>query len=78
MSALGVPGVGDGTRPYNANLYQTPSVAGGSQFPRGEAYDDGASVAGSGLTFMDGPVGGRTSQYGLPKYAHQMKPDYRR
>lgn len=56
-------------------MYQTPSVAG---FGPTQAYDDGASVAGSGMTFMDGSVGGRVSQYGLPKYAHIQKPDYRR
>ena len=55
--------------------YQSPSVIGVGAV---EMYDDGASVAGSGMTFMDGPIAGRTSQYGLPKYAHQMKPDYRR
>ena len=58
-----------------ASMYQTPSVVGGG--PE-EMYDDGASVAGSAMTFMDGPVAGRTSQYGLPKYAHAMKPDPRR
>lgn len=44
----------------------------------GTLYDDGASVAGTALTFMDGAVGGRVSQYGLPKYPHQPKMDYRR
>jgi sorting nexin-25 len=44
----------------------------------GEAFDDGGSVAGSAMTFMDGAMGGRTSQYGLPKYPHQAKPDPRR
>ncbi len=43
-----------------------------------EVYDDGASIAGSAMTFMDGPVQGRTSQYGLPKYPHTPKMDYRR
>lgn len=56
-------------------LYQAPSFTGHSE---DGFYDDGASIAGSGMTFMDGPVGGRTSQYGLPQYAHVMKPDYRR
>ena len=55
--------------------YQAPSISGMGPV---DAYDDGASVAGSAMTFMDGQIGGRTSQYGLPKYAHQMKPDYRR
>lgn len=42
-------------------------------------YDDGRSVAGSAMTFMDGANrGGMTSQYGLPKYPHQAKPDPRR
>ena len=58
---------------YASGPYQTPSMVGG-----GDAYDDGASVAGSAMTFMDGPVAGRTSHYGLPKYPHQAKPDYRR
>lgn len=49
-----------------------PSVSGSDR------YHDGASVAGSGMTFMDPPVGGRVSQYGLPKYPHQPKMDYRR
>jgi sorting nexin-25 len=44
----------------------------------GIGVDDGASVAGSAMTFMDGAMGGRTSQYGLPKYPHQAKPDPRR
>ena len=43
-----------------------------------EVYDDGASIAESAMTFMDGPVQGRTSQYGLPKYPHTPKMDYRR
>jgi hypothetical protein len=43
-----------------------------------EMYDDGASVAASRMTFMDGSVAGRVSQYGLPKYAHHPKADYRR
>ena len=42
-------------------------------------YDDAGSVAGSAMTFMDGASrGGLTSQYGLPKYPHQAKPDPRR
>ena len=42
-------------------------------------YDDRGSVAGSAMTFMDGANrGGMTSQYGLPKYPHQAKPDPRR
>ncbi|WVQ70917.1 hypothetical protein IAR50_000442 [Cryptococcus sp. DSM 104548] len=43
-------------------------------------YDDVASVASheSNLTFMEGSVAGKTSQYGLPKYPHQTKMDYRR
>jgi len=45
----------------------------------GMGYDDGGSVAGSAMTFMDGANrGGMTSQYGLPKYPHQAKPDPRR
>jgi hypothetical protein len=45
----------------------------------GVGYDDGGSVAGSAMTFMDGANrGGMTSQYGLPKYPHQAKPDPRR
>jgi hypothetical protein len=55
--------------------YQTPSVAGIGPV---EMYDDGASVAASHMTFMDGSVAGRVSQYGLPKYAHHPKADYRR
>ncbi len=55
-------------------LYQPPPIVGAPS----EVYDDGASIAGSAMTFMDGPVQGRTSQYGLPKYPVQMKPDYRR
>jgi hypothetical protein len=43
-----------------------------------EGYEDGGSVAGSAMTFMDGAMGGKTSQYGLPKYPHQAKPDPRR
>jgi len=56
-------------------LYQIPSVASHSD---DGLYDDGASIAGSAMTFMDGPVGGQTSQYGLPQYAHVMRPDPRR
>ncbi|KAL7419398.1 tRNA (guanine-N(7)-)-methyltransferase (tRNA(m7G46)-methyltransferase) [Cryptotrichosporon argae] len=41
-------------------------------------YDDGQSVAGSAMTFMDGTVGGRVSQYGLPKYPFKPKFDHRR
>ncbi|ODN84435.1 hypothetical protein L202_00385 [Cryptococcus amylolentus CBS 6039] len=43
-------------------------------------YDDAASVASheSNMTFMDGSIAGKTSQYGLPKYPHQPKMDYRR
>ncbi|KIR55516.1 hypothetical protein I315_02105 [Cryptococcus gattii Ru294] len=42
-------------------------------------YDDSVSVASdSRMTFADGAVGGRTSQYGLPRYPHQPKVDYRR
>lgn len=67
--AVGGPG-------YASGPYQTPSMVGGGG--GGEIYDDGASVAGSAMTFMDGPVAGRTSHYGLPKYPHQAKPDYRR
>jgi sorting nexin-25 len=55
--------------------YQTPSIAGMGPVM---AYDDGVSIAGSQMTFMDGSVGGRVSQYGLPKYAHQPKVDWRR
>ena len=58
--------------PVAQSVYQTPSVSGT------DMYDDGASIAGSAMTFMDGSVGGRVSQYGLPKYAHAVKPDYRR
>ncbi|ORX33482.1 hypothetical protein BD324DRAFT_274395 [Kockovaella imperatae] len=54
-------------------MYQSPSVVGGQ-----DSYDDGSSIAGSALTFLDGQVDGRTSQYGLPKYPKEMKPDYRR
>ncbi|WVQ97386.1 hypothetical protein IAU59_004498 [Kwoniella sp. CBS 9459] len=63
-------------RPYNIHAYQTPNVVGvGNAF----VYDDGASViSDSKMTFMDGSVAGRTSQYGLPKYPHQPKMDYRR
>lgn len=57
-----------------------PTAATRSQFPiRPETvYDDGASVAGPAMTFMDGSVDGRTSQYGLPQYHHVPKPDPRR
>lgn len=42
-------------------------------------YDDRVSVASdSRMTFADGAVGGRTSQYGLPRYPHQPRVDYRR
>lgn len=58
--------------------YQAPSVVGHNGPPGSEVYDDGASIAGSGLTFLDGSVDGRVSQYGLPKYSHMPKPDYRR
>ncbi|WWD17785.1 hypothetical protein CI109_102227 [Kwoniella shandongensis] len=44
----------------------------------GSVYEDGASAAGSQMTFMDGSVDGRTSQYGLPKYSYPRKDDYRR
>ncbi|ORY33716.1 hypothetical protein BCR39DRAFT_518756 [Naematelia encephala] len=44
----------------------------------GDGFNDGASMAASHMTFMDGSMGGRTSQYGLPKYPHIVKPDYRR
>lgn len=47
-------------------------------YTHGPGFDDGVSVAGSALTFMDAPMGGRVSQYGLPKYAHNPKVDYRR
>ncbi|WVQ85252.1 hypothetical protein IAT38_007417 [Cryptococcus sp. DSM 104549] len=58
------------------NPYQAPSVVGGGN---AMMYDDGASViSDSRMTFMDGSVAGRTSQYGLPKYPHQPKMDYRR
>ncbi|WRT64246.1 uncharacterized protein IL334_001177 [Kwoniella shivajii] len=63
-------------RPYQLQSYQTPSVVGGGN---ATVYDDGASmVSDSKMTFMDGSVAGRTSQYGLPKYPHQPKMDYRR
>ncbi|WVF70536.1 hypothetical protein IAT40_005327 [Kwoniella sp. CBS 6097] len=63
-------------RPYNIHAYQAPSVAGAGN---ATVYDDGASViSDSKMTFMDGSVAGRTSQYGLPKYPHQPKMDYRR
>lgn len=71
-SPASLAGFGGGAA-YAAGPYQTPSVAGG-----GEVYDDGGSIAGSAMTFMDGTVAGRTSHYGLPKYPHQAKPDYRR
>lgn len=54
--------------------YQIPSMAGGQV-----VYDDSASVASdSRMTLEDGAVSGRTSQYGLPRYPHQPKMDYRR
>ncbi|OCF31085.1 hypothetical protein I316_07216 [Kwoniella heveanensis BCC8398] len=63
-------------RPYNIHAYQAPTVAGAGN---ATVYDDGASViSDSKMTFMDGSVAGRTSQYGLPKYPHQPKMDYRR
>ncbi|WVR05970.1 hypothetical protein IAU60_002998 [Kwoniella sp. DSM 27419] len=56
--------------------YRPPSAVGAGP---GSVYDDGASaVSDSRMTFMDGSVAGRTSQYGLPKYPHQPKVDYRR
>jgi hypothetical protein len=63
-----------------------PSMSGGMMgggmgmgMEGGMGYDDGGSVAGSAMTFMDGANrGGMTSQYGLPKYPHQAKPDPRR
>lgn len=73
LAGFGGAGGGVGGPGYASGPYQTPSMVGG-----GDAYDDGASVAGSAMTFMDGPVAGRTSHYGLPKYPHQAKPDYRR
>ena len=63
---------------FGGSLYQAPSVVGGHGQGPVEQYDDGSSIAGSALTFLDGPVDGRTSQYGLPKYPKEMKPDYRR
>ncbi len=66
-------GVG-GVLPYPQTAYNYP----GHGIPGVEVFDDGASVAGSAMTFMDGAMGGRTSQYGLPKYPHKTKPDYRR
>lgn len=57
------------------SMYQAPSVAG---FGAVDEFDDGGSVAGSALTFMDGSIGGRVSQYGLPKYETVAKPDPRR
>ena len=63
---------------FGGSQYQTPSVVGGHGQGPVEQYDDGSSIAGSALTFLDGPVDGRTSQYGLPKYPREMKPDYRR
>nr|XP_019014816.1 uncharacterized protein I206_00902 [Kwoniella pini CBS 10737]OCF53597.1 hypothetical protein I206_00902 [Kwoniella pini CBS 10737] len=66
----------DRERPYQFQGYQTPSIAGGGA---ATVYDDGASViSDSRMTFMDGSVAGKTSQYGLPKYPHQPKMDYRR
>lgn len=54
--------------------YQIPNMTIGQV-----VYDDSASVASdSRMTFADGAVGGRTSQYGLPRYPHQPKVDYRR
>lgn len=54
--------------------YQIPSMTVGQV-----VYDDSVSVASdSRMTFADGAVGGRTSQYGLPRYPHQPKVDYRR
>jgi len=54
------------------------SIGGGGGGGMG-GYDDAGSVAGSAMTFMDGANrGGLTSQYGLPKYPHQAKPDPRR
>ncbi|OWZ31324.1 hypothetical protein C356_05843 [Cryptococcus neoformans c45] len=59
---------------HPSSEYQTPSMAGGQV-----VYDDSASVASdSRMTFEDGAVAGRTSQYGLPQYPHQPKMDYRR
>ncbi|CAD6568824.1 MAG: hypothetical protein TREMPRED_004788 [Tremellales sp. Tagirdzhanova-0007] len=58
------------------NMEQPPPLYAGTA--PSEVYDDGASIAESAMTFMDGPVQGRTSQYGLPKYPHTPKMDYRR
>ena len=73
------PGIAAGFGGMNmgigGSMYQTPSVVGGGHQ---DFYDDGSSIAGSALTFLDGQVDGRTSQYGLPKYPKEMKPDYRR
>jgi len=74
-SAYGAPQSVAGSAMGGGSHYAPPSVGGYGPM---EMYDDGASIAGSQLTFMDGAVGGRTSQYGLPKYRHQVKPDYRR
>ena len=71
----GLVDLGPGASPRTPAFHHAPSVTGMGPT---EAYDDGASIAGSAMTFMDGSVGGRVSQYGLPKYSHQPKPDYRR
>lgn len=72
LAGFGPGGTGAGGYAGVAGQYQTaPSML-------GDGFDDGGSVAGSAMTFMDGAMGGRTSQYGLPKYPHQAKPDPRR
>jgi hypothetical protein len=72
LAGFGPGGTGAGGYAGVAGQYQTPPSM------LGEGFDDGGSVAGSAMTFMDGALGGRTSQYGLPKYPHQAKPDPRR
>nr|ODO02729.1 hypothetical protein L204_01468 [Cryptococcus depauperatus CBS 7855] len=54
-------------------MERTPYQAHGYE----DAFDDGASLR-SGSRLEDGSVTGRRSLYGLPKYPHQPKADYRR
>ena len=87
MGGMGGMGgsMGGGVGPGMGNMGGMGGMSGGMGGPTGggmgmgmEGYEDGGSVAGSAMTFMDGAMGGKTSQYGLPKYPHQAKPDPRR
>jgi hypothetical protein len=81
-SLAGYGGGGRGLAPPSISGGMGMGMMGGGMgmgMEGGVGYDDGGSVAGSAMTFMDGANrGGMTSQYGLPKYPHQAKPDPRR